>query len=183
MVSGEGTGKNVRKKSRTLNYFYLDGELDGKTKPLLHKKLHINRAQDTITTWCYPLHKRVVYTYSDVLHSKGPAFTTKEVAKMLMCGHLRLERAILRGDIEAPQKTYGLNERRNPYGYRWSERDVLGAHAFLSTVHMGRPRNDGLINPKRMPTVRELRAMMRDEEILYVKQGDAFLPTWRAENF
>lgn len=183
MASEAGTSKNVRKKPRTLNYFYLDGELDGKMKPLLHKKLHINRGADTITAWCYPLYKRVTYTYSDVLRLKGPAFTTQETAKMLMRGRQTIERAIIAGDIAAPQMTYGLDENRNPFKYMWSERDILDAHAFLSTVSVGRPRKDGLPTPKRLPTVRELRAMMRDEEILYVKQGDSFLPTWRAENF
>lgn len=183
MADSKGEGKTTRKKSRTLNYFYLDGDLDGKLRPLLHKKLHINRGQDTITAWCYPLHKRVAYTYSDVLHSKQNAFTTVEAAKMLMRSRLTLERAILNGDIEAPQMTYGLNERKNNFKYMWSERDVLNAHAYLSTVHMGRPRRDGLVSPRRMPTVRELRAMMRDQEILYVKVGDEFKPTWRAENF
>lgn len=175
MASEEGTGKNVRKKSRTLNYFYLNGNL--------HKKLHINRPQDTIVAWCYPLHKRVTYTYSDVLHSKEPAFTTVEVGKMINRSRVSIERAIINGDIEAPQKTYGLNERKNGFAYYWSEKDVLAAHAYFSTVHRGRPRKDGLITPGLMPTVRELRAMMRGEEILYVKQGDKFLPTWRAEQF
>lgn len=184
MAREEGAAKTARKKSRTLNYFFLDGQLvpGGPTVPLLHKKLHINRGADTITAWCYPLHKRVAYTYSDVLRSRGPAFTTVEAGRLLMRGRLTLERAILAGNIRAPQMTYGLNERKNNFKYMWSERDILDAHAYLSTVHMGRPRADGLVSPARLPTVRELRAMMRDEEILYVKQGDSFLPTWRAEN-
>jgi len=185
VASSKGTAKNVRKKSRALNYFYLDGQLEphGPTIPLLHKKLHINRGQDQITAWCYPLHKRVTYTYSDVLHSKGPAFTTVEVGQMINRSRVSIERALINGDIEAPQMTYGLNERKNKFKYMWSEKDVLAIHAFYSTVHRGRPRKDGLITPGHMPTVRELRAMMRDEEILYVKQGDSFLPTWRAEQF
>lgn len=175
MASEEGTTKNVRKKSRPLKYFYLNGNL--------HKKLHINRATDTITTWCYPLHKRVAYTYSDVLLNKQPAFSTRQVAEMLNCTRLTMERAIIAGNIEPPQMTYGLNENKNAYAYYFSEKDVIAVHAFFSTVHRGRPRKDGLVTPRRMPTVRELRAMMRDEEILYVKQGDTFLPTWRAEQF
>lgn len=175
MASEEGTRKNVRKKSRPLNYFYLNGNL--------HKKLHINRAADTITTWCYPLHKRVAYTYSDVRRRKEPAFSLMDVTRLLQRSRVTIERAIINGDIEPPQKTYGLNERKNGYAYYFSEKDVLKAHAFFSTVHRGRPRKDGLITPGPMPTVRELRAMMRDEEILYVKQGDTFLPTWRAEQF
>lgn len=185
MARADGAEKNVRKKPRPLNYFYLDGQMEplGPTVPLLHKKLHISRATDTIVAWCYPLHKRVAYTYSDVRQRKQNAFSTMQVAGMLHRSRVTIERAIINGDIRAPQKTYGLNERKNGFAYYWCERDVLDAHAFFSTVHRGRPRKDGLITPGFMPSVRELRAVMRDEEILYVRQGDRFLPTWRAEQF
>lgn len=179
MASEEGT--RTRRKSRPLNYFYLDVADKGL---LLHKKLHINRAADTITTWCYPLHQRVAYSYSYVLRNKKPAFSTVQVAKMLNRGRLAVERAILAGNIEAPQKTYGINERKNSFAYYWSENDVMAAHEFFSTVHQGRPRKDGLITAREMPNARELRAMMRDEDILYVRQEDGtFVPTWRAEQF
>lgn len=187
MAREERAGKNARKKSRRkpLKYFYLDGKLveDGPTIPLLHKKLHINRSADIITTWCYPMHKRVAYTYSSVLAKKKPAFTGREVYVMLNRSRVSVENAIIRGDIEPPQKTYGIDEHKRGYAYYWSEKDVLAAHAYFSTVHRGRPRKDGLINASGLPTARELRAMMHDENILYVKQGDTFLPTWRAEHF
>lgn len=164
-----------RNKSRPLRYFYLNGKL--------HKKLHINRGADTIWTWCYPDERRVAYTYSDVLRNKRPAFSTREVCKMLMRGRISLEEAMSRGDIPKPQRTYTLNEERKPYQFFWSEEDVLAAHAYFTTVHRGRPRKDGLVTPQRLPTARELRAMMRNEEVLYVKRGDQLVPTWRAEDF
>ena len=172
MAGKEGTATNVRKKSRPLRYFYLNGNL--------HKKLHINRATDTIIAWCYPEHRRVAYTYSDVRRQKEPAFTTIQVGKMLNRSRVTIERAMLNGNIEKPQRTYGLNERKNGYAFYWCEKDVLAAHEYFSTVHIGRPRADGIVTPAPMPTVRELRAMMRDEEIFYVKHGDTFVPTWRA---
>jgi hypothetical protein len=172
----EGNSPTGRRRTRPLRYFYLNGNL--------HKSLHINRGADTITTWCYPLHKRVAYTYSDVKKYKGPAFTTQETAKMLMRTRLTLEHAILRGDIEAPQFTYGLNEHKKKFKYMWSEDNVLEAHAYLSTVHRGRPRKDGLITPQRLPTVRELRAMMRNETVFYVQDDDGeFRPVWGAVDF
>ena len=58
-----------------------------------------------------------------------------------------LERAILDGNIEEPQFTYGLNEHKRKFQYLWSEKDILGAHAYFSTVHTGRPRKDGVITP------------------------------------
>lgn len=179
MAGQEGTRTSVRQKP--LKYFYLDVANNG---PLLHRSLHINRGADTITTWCYPLHKRVAYTYSDVKKHKEPAFTTKEVGKMLNRGRLTLEHAILRGDIEEPQYTYGLNENKKKFKYMWHENNILEAHAFLSTIHKGRPRKDGLVTPQKLPTVRELRAMIRQEQILYVLDDDGeFRPVWKAQDF
>ena len=176
MANEEGTATPVRKKkSRKLTYFYLNGKL--------HRKLHINRGADTLTAWCYPDHCRVAYTYSDVLRRHNKAFTTMEVCKMLMRGRTKVEMAIVDGMIERPQHTYSLNENKRMYKYMWSEADVMAAHAYFSTVHRGRPRHDGLVTPQKLPTARELRAMMRNDEILYIKQGDKLVPTWQAENF
>ena len=181
LVNTDGNAANGRRKSRPLNYFYLDVADKG---ALLHKKLHINRGADTITTWCYPLHRRVAYTYSDVQVRKQPAFTTAEVAKMLWRTRLTLERAILDGAFEAPQYTYGLNEHKRKYKFMWNEKDIFAAHDYFSSVHVGRPRKDGLVTPMRLPTKRELRAMIRQEQILYVRGEDGqFRPTWAASDF
>lgn len=184
MAREDGKRPNGRKKSGKLTYFYLDVERDGKSEPMLHKSLHINRGTDTIITWCYPLSKRVAYTYSDTKKHRETAFETREVAAMLNRGRLALERAIIEGNINAPQYTYGLNEHKRKFKYMWHESNIMEAHAFLSTVHFGRPRKDGLVAPKRLPTARELRAMIRQEQILYVQNEDGeFVPVWKAENF
>lgn len=169
--------------TKTIRYFYLDGEVDGKIVPLLHKKLHINRGADTIIAWCYPLHRRVALTYSDVKKRMDPAFSTQEVAKMINRGRQSIEFAILDGNIEAPQFTYGLNEHKQKFKYMWHENDIMKAHAYFSTVHRGRPRKDGMITPQRLPTARELRAIIRNNEVLYVKVGDEFKPVWEAPDF
>lgn len=134
-------------------------------------------------TWCYPLHKRVAYTYSDLKKQMKPAFRTQQVAKMLYRTRKTLEWAILDGNIPEPQHVYGLSEHKRKTLYMWSEEDVLAAHAYFSTVHRGRPRKDGLITPGKLPTARELRAIMRNKEILYIKVGDEFKPVWDAEDF
>lgn len=94
-----------------------------------------------------------------------------------------IEGAILNGDINAPQHTYGLNEFKKKFKYMWSEKNILETHAYLSTVHKGRPRRDGLVTPMKLPNVRELRALIRQREILYIKDGDSFKPVWEAEDF
>lgn len=171
MANKNGVFAPARGKSKPLRYFYLNG--------LLHKKLHINRGADEITAWCYPTERRVTYPYQDTRRRLEPAFTTAQVATMLNRRRLTLERAILTGNINPPQFTYGL-ESRKKFKYMWSEKDILEAHEFLSSVHVGRPRLDGMVTPKRLPTARELRAMIRQQEILYIQVDGEFRPTWEA---
>lgn len=185
MASKDGEQAKPRTQPGKLMYFFLDVSVEGGTvKPLLHKSLNINRGTDTITTWCYPLEKRVAYTYSDTKVRREPAFSTVQVAEMLNRSRLTLERAILNGNIERPQFTYGLNEHKKMFKYMWHESNILEAHAFLCTVHAGRPRRDGVVTPYPLPSVRELRAMIRQEQILHVKMPDgSFKPVWLAPDF
>jgi len=165
-----------KRKSKPLNVFFLNGKL--------HKKLRINRGADTIETWCYPDERRVAYTYSDVKKNYKPAFSTREVAEMLGKSEETLENAIRRGGIEEPAVMYTLSENKHKFARRWSEEDIMALHAYMLSVHRGRPRRDGRITPQKLPTARELRAMIRQEQIFYVKMEDgSFRPTWRAEDF
>ncbi len=157
-------------------YFFLND--------LLHRRLYINRPADLMTTWCYPLGKRVTFTYTDALRQYDKAFTTKQVGAMLNRSRDRIELAILDGNISEPQHTYGLTPEKRKYKYMWNEKNIMEAHDWFLTVHRGRPRNDGKITPQQMPSKRELRAIIRQEEMLYVKGEDGeFKPVWRAQDF
>lgn len=174
MAEPEGS-KNRRRNKRPIlpTYFFLNGDL--------HRKLHINRGRDLLTAWNYPEGKRVTTSYTATIRRKQTAFTSTEVCKMVNRGRLTIELAMRHGMIERPQFTYGLDENRNFYQYMWREEDIMALHEYLASVHFGRPRKDGQVTPAPMPTPRELRAMINDEELLYVKQGDTYVPTWRAK--
>lgn len=175
MDSQDGNKKRTRARPR-VKYFFLDGEL--------YRSLHINVPKDIITAWNYPRYKRVKMSYRFIKSRAEPAFMTREVEKFLNRKRLAIENAILRGDFEAPYKTYRLSDPSKPYAYLWSEKDILAAHDYFSSVHRGRPRKDGLITPMAMPTKAEVRAMMRGEFTLYEKLEDGtFVPTWKAEDF
>lgn len=166
----------ANKAKPALRYFYLN--------EMLHKKLQINRGRDVIVAWCYPLNKRVAYTYSDVRRRKGLAFSTKETAAMMNRRPLALDRAIARGDIETPQFVYTLTPEKKKIKYMFSEDDVMKVHEYFSNVHYGRPRKDGMITSYKMPTAREVRAMMNQETILYIQnENGGFDPTWKAKEF
>lgn len=161
-------------KKKTILYFFLNGDL--------HKKLHIKRSADSIKAWNYPQARVMTYVYSDVRKMGQRAFSTMEVSQMINRSRRVIEEAILRGDIREPQSVYSLTGKPKRVAYKWREEDIMDLHAWLMTIHRGRPRLDGEIVPaSNLPTARELRAMIRQETVLYVKQGDKFVPTWKAE--
>lgn len=170
-------GPRMRKgKMPPLRYFFYRGDL--------HKKIHINRSDDIITAWNYPKERLEKYIYSDVRSSGEKAFTTKQVCEMVGRKQRTVKDAINKGMIRRPQRTYGLDEERNGYAYYWCEKDIMELHDYLKTVHKGPPRKDGRITPmKNLPSAAELRAMIRQNKMFYVKVGDEFVPSWQAENF
>jgi len=157
-----------------IRYFFLNQQL--------HKRLNSNRGKDLLTAWNYPERKKVSYSYTDVVRRHKKAFSTGEVANLLNRSVLTIERAIMRGDIARPQYTYRMGGTKT-YKFYWQEEDIMAAHEYLASVHIGRPRNDGEITNNSLPTPRELRALINDEDVLYIKQGDTFVPTWRAKEF
>ena len=160
------------RKSKSLRYFFLNGEL--------HKKLHVNRASDMITSWNYDQGKRVGYLWSDTKRNLQQAYTINETAGLLNRHRNRILEYIERGQIKKPKMTYTLDEKRQPVKYLLSEDDIMDVREFLSSLHRGRPRKDGLITAKNVPTKQELRSRMKNETILYQQTEDGeFVPVWK----
>lgn len=164
-----------KKKMPPLRYFFYRGDL--------HKKQQINRGADIITAWNYPKATLERYIYSDVRKNGEKAFTTKQVCAMVQRGRTAVESAITDGMVPRPQFTYGMDENRNMYAYYWSEKDILALHDYFKSLHHGRPRIDGEVTPKQLPSAAELRSLIRQGTVFYVKRGDEFVPTWQAEKF
>lgn len=157
---------------RKLNYFYSNGDL--------HKVIFIDRPKDFVRTWNYAKRKSVGYVYSDLLKNHKKAWSTAQVGKMIDRKREVLEWYILDKNIRVPQRTYSLDGRYAPGKYMWSEEDILALHEYLTTVHTGRPRKDGQAINRKLPTRAELRAMMRSETVMYVKNSAGeFVPIWK----
>ena len=158
--------KRIRTAKRLL-YFFLDGKI--------HKSLHVSRARDEITAWCYPDRRRVMYNYSLVKKYMKKAYTLKETAKILNKHKITIEDYILDGKIQQPTKIYPIS---NPDDAGWSmymldEDDILKIHQFIL--------DDGYSSST--PSRTELLALLRHETILYTKTTDGrFVPVWKAED-
>ena len=159
----------VRKKPR---YLYVNGDL--------HKVLRVNRSEDLLYAWNYPKGKRVAYVWSETQKTMQRAFSVTEVAALFGRNPFVIKQYILDGEIKQVQKTYTLDERRNPGKYFFSEDDIRMLWEFLSGRNLGRPRKDGELVQYPLPSKAELEAMLKHETILYMKDASGdFMPVWK----
>lgn len=154
-------------------YWYLDGDL--------HRIIRTWRGKDLLIAWNYPKHQRVTLNYTYVQRNKKKAFTTQEVTKLIGRNRISVQRQIDRGNIPPPQHSYSFETGRMKE-YWWSESDIMGLLDYFAGLPKGRPRKNGEFEHtwEDLPTPPELRAAINNEEVLYVKRGDEFIPTWRA---
>jgi hypothetical protein len=176
MVSKEGSKAGKTTKRPSLKYFFINNQI--------HQKLHIDRGKDKLSAWNYPEHKRVVYNYSWVLRHMKPAYPTSQVAKLLNRTVRSIQLYMAEGAIPDPPHTYDYT-KDNPQKiakYMWREEDIMAMHEYIATTkHQGRERLDGEMTNNTIPTPRELRALLAEDAVLYVKQGDKFVPSWKAK--
>jgi hypothetical protein len=59
---------------------------------------------------------------------------------------------------------------------------IRAMREVMSEIHIGRPRTDGMIVQRAsLPSADELEARLSHEDIFYVKDGDDFVPVWKAK--
>lgn len=162
---------NRIKKGTGLRYFFLNGQA--------HKVLRISRAEDIITAWNYEENKRCTYVWSVTRGNMGRAFTVKEVSEIFNRDRLIIHNYIKEGKIRRPYQIYSLSNR-NPGKFLFTEDELRDLHAYLLTVHRGRPRNDGQITQSKVMSRTELEALMKEDRVLYAKDASGeYVPVWK----
>jgi hypothetical protein len=157
-------GENRKRKTKKFSYFFLNNKI--------HKVLNYSRAKDELIAWCYPDKKRVLYSYSQVVKNMENAYSTKQVAQILNKHKITIEDYILEGKIKYPQKVYPISSPESDwYKFMYSESDIMDIHEFI--LESGYSKN--------MPSKNELRALLKNNIILYTKTDSGFVPVWRAE--
>jgi uncharacterized protein (DUF1778 family) len=165
----------VRRTPAKRAYFYIDG--------VLYKSVYQNRAGDVMRAWCFEEERMVDFVLSDVKRRAQQAFDTRDVGKLLNRNYKTILMRLSQGAINKPYMIYRRNNPMNNLNsfqgrYKWSEDDVLALHDFYLSTPGGRPRKDGLIQPgPRLPTRLELIAMMKQNRLTYIQDGDGnFVP-------
>jgi hypothetical protein len=158
----------VRKKRSRVRkkflYFFLNNKL--------HKVIRLSRAKDEVFAWCYPDKKRVMYSYSDAEKNMETAYTIKQAGQILGRHKVTIEEYILQGKISTPQKVYPIsNPESSWYKFMFSESDIFKLHEYILEAGY----------TKDLPSKAELRALLKNNIILYTKTDSGFVPVWKAE--
>jgi len=164
-------GQLVKKNHNLI--FFLNGEL--------HRVIRTNASANICHALSYNQNKIVKYTYSDYKKFRKPAFRIGEVASILKRHEDRIRRAIWNLDVSRPF----IVEYENRSGvYYFSEDNIYELREYFANVHRGRPRKDGIVVSKNVPTVSEIDAVLGKKPILYMrtKEGN-FVPVWSAEEY
>ena len=158
----------VRKKRSGIRkkflYFFLNNQL--------HKVIRLSRAKDEVVAWRYSDKKRVLYSYVDVQKNMENAYTITQVGAILGRHKVTIEEYILQGKITAPQKVYPISKPDSTWSkFMFSESDILKLHEYI--LEAGYTKN--------IPSRAELRALLKNNMILYTKTDTGFVPVWKAE--
>jgi hypothetical protein len=158
----------VRKKRSGIRkkflYFFLNNQL--------HKVIRLSRAKDEVIAWRYSDKKRVLYSYADVQKNMENAYTITQVGAILGRHKVTIEEYILQGKISTPQKVYPISNPDSTWSkFMFSESDILKLHEYI--LEAGYTKN--------IPSKAELRALLKNNMILYTKTETGFVPVWKAE--
>lgn len=151
--------------SKRFVYFFLNDKI--------HKVLKASHSRDELIAWCYPDKKRVLYSYSLVKKNMENAYTIKQAGEILGRHKVTIEEYILQGKIKEPQRVYPIGNPESTWNkFMLSEGDILDLHQFITDA--GYSGN--------LPSRNELRAILKQNLILYTKTNDGeFVPVWKAD--
>ncbi len=123
--------------------------------------------------------KLTAFLYSDVRAHGQTAYLINEAAKMLGCSNILIRKGEREGRWPAPQRWMTKDGR----GIRFYSPDhIRQMRDSMAETHIGRPRDDGMVVPRAsLPSAEELEVLLRGDEVLYIKEGDEFIPVWKAK--
>lgn len=146
----------------------------------MHKLIQHNRGLDLLVAWCYQDKCRYSFSYTDIRKYATKAYTLREVQELIGRHREYIYRLIKEGAIPVPERVYTLDGKYKPGKYLASEEYIMELHEYFSTTHVGRPRSDGLITHwGDLPSKMELKAMLKDHRITYVRYQGEYVPIWK----
>jgi hypothetical protein len=127
--------------------------------------------------------KEKTMLWSDFKKHRRRAYTLIDTARLLDRGPAQIYRYIDDGLIPPPVGAQPGGKRMFTKKSYYSEDHIFQIREVMSTIHRGRPRNDGKIC-NNVLTEQELRARMGDALMLYTRTKDGeFIPVWSEQTY
>jgi hypothetical protein len=148
----------------------------------LHRRVKINKSIKLVSCYDYESGKLVNFSYSDFKKFRQRALLISEASKILRRNSNAIRYAIY--DKSIPSEVPRVFRKNGVGIYYLSEDHIFELRDYFASKHRGRPRKDGLIVSKNVPTIEELEVFFGRRQVLYTrtKEGE-FVPVWRSENF
>jgi hypothetical protein len=144
----------------------------------LIRVVHINKSQNFVKIYNISQDKFQSLLWTDFLKHRKRAYTKKQTCELLNRKMVQLDKYIYRGMIEPPTGAAPGGKRAWHYMSYYSEDDIFKIREYMSTIHRGRPRRDGLVTNS-VISEQELKIRMGDGIMLYTKNSSGeIVPIW-----
>lgn len=145
----------------------------------LVRKHHVNRSNGILAV--YNINKDRIETclISDFKKNSEKVYSVKDTATLVSKHQKHLYRLVTNQLIPPPiAASIGAKRSWRTRAY-YPESVVREIRDILASVHIGRPRKDGLISNNTVPTVQELTRRLGDGILTYTRTADGeFIPIW-----
>jgi hypothetical protein len=140
---------------------------------------HYSRSNGTVTLYNIIKDRMEMCLLSDFKKNRERAYTVGETASLVNRHKKYMPSLIKRGVIPGPtgsQKGGSTGWQVRSY---YSESQVKEIRDILASIHIGQPRQDGLVTNNMTPNKQELTRRMGDGILTYTKTPDGrFIPVW-----
>lgn len=146
----------------------------------LVRLLHANRSSNIVEFYNATKGIRQTMLYTDFKKYRKRAYSVANSARLLNRSRLQFGKYIASGLIPPPIPDNIDGERGLRIKAYYSEDHLFEIRDIMSTIHYGRPRHDGKVSPRNVPTEQDLRSKIGDAIMLYTKTEDGrYIPTWQ----
>ena len=146
----------------------------------LVKLIHSNKASNIVEFHNVTKGKTQTMLYSDFKKHRKRAYSVANAARLLNRSRLQFGKYIASGLIPAPIGDSIDGVRGLQIKSYYSEDHIFEIREIMTGIHHGRPRLDGKISPRNVPTEQDLRSKMGDAIMLYTRTSDGrYIPTWQ----
>jgi hypothetical protein len=154
-----------------------------KTVWFLNKDLikihHYNRSDGTVAVYNVVKDRLEICFILDFKKNRERAYTISEAARIVNRHRKYMPSLIRRGVIPEPTGMSKNGKRGFRIRAYYSESQVKEIRDILASIHIGKPRKDGLVTNNMTPTKQELTRKMGDGILTYTKTEDGrFIPVW-----